>query len=523
MLVPPTITSDPTNLTVLAGASAAFNATATGSPTLRYQWYFNTNTALPNATNATLTLNPVNATNAGAYFVIVTNSVGADTSAVATLTVLSAPFITTQPQSMSVTVSNPVTFNVTAIGTAPLVYLWRFNTNTPVGGNSNSFTLATALTNNAGAYSVIITNNYGAVTSSFATLTVNPASAAPDFSLVGFAALTGFVSNDTFQAGGTTGGTGGPLVLVSNVTDLVKYLETNATFRVQIQNDISLSNLANHHGGFPAGYPTGEILVNSNKTIFSTNGSTISRGTFRIGKASNGKQNIIIRNLKFRDLWVYDPSGNYDSYGWDYIGLEGGSHHVWVDHCDFEQVYDGMLDATHGSDYVTASWNIFRTQKKCSLIGHSDSNTSEDTGHLNMTFHHNYYVDVEERMPRMRFGNAHVFNLYCENLGGNGIQSTTSAATLVENSHFQFPASGSLPTREENGGGTGIVKVVSCVISNLPGVNVQFRQYGQSNFLFNAPFVGATPPYSYTNLMHTVGQVPNIVTNWAGTGKLTSF
>lgn len=229
----------------------------------------------------------------------------------------------------------------------------------------------------------------------------------------------------------------------------------------------------------------------------------------------------MIRNLKFRDLWVFDPSGNNDTYGWDYIGLEGGSHHVWVDHGDFEQVYDGMVDVTHGSDFVTASWNIFRTQKKCSLIGHSDSNAAEDTSHLNVTFHHNYYVDVDERMPRMRLGNAHVFNLYCENLGGNGIQSTADAATLVENSYFYHPASGSLPTREENGGPTGIIKVVNSVIVNLPSVNVQFRQFGQTNFLFNAPFVGPNAPYSYT--LDPVGNTPNIVTNWAGVGKLTSF
>ena len=523
VLIPPSITTQPTNFSVTAGGSATFNVIAVGSATLRYQWYFNTNTVVTNATNAALILNPVNATNAGTYSVVVTNSVGSVTSSVALLTVFGPPVITAQPPSQSVTVSNDATFTVTAAGTAPLAYRWFFNTNTLVGGNSNSYTRISALTNHAGTYSVIVTNGYGAVTSAFATLTVNPASAAPDFSLVGFAALNGFASNDTLQVGGTTGGAGGALVLVSNLTDLVKYLQTNTTLRVQIQSDISLSNLANHHGGFPAGYPTGEILVNSNKTIFSTNGATISRGSFRIGKASNGKQNIIIRNLKFRDLWVFDPSGNYDSYGWDYIGLEGGSHHVWVDHCDFEQVYDGMLDIVHASDYVTASWNIFRTQKKCSLISHSDSNAAEDTGHLNVTFHHNYYVDVDERMPRMRFGNAHVFNLYCENLGGNGIQSTANAATLVENSFFWHPASGSLPTREENGGPTGIVKVVSCVISNLPSVNVQFRQFGQTNFLFNAPFVGALPPYSYTNVLHPVTQTANIVTNWAGTGKLTSF
>lgn len=336
--------------------------------------------------------------------------------------------------------------------------------------------------------------------------------AAPNFELIGFATLTGLGQN------GTTGGAGGGHVQVSTLNDLVTYLQTNTALRVEIMNDIDLSSLANASGGFPANYPTGEILVNSNKTIYSKSGAAIRRGTLRIGKGPNGKHNIIIRNLRFRDLWVLDPSGAYDQYGWDYIGIEAGSHHIWVDHCDFEQVYDGMVDIKGGADFVTVSWNVFRIQKKGNLVGASDSADDTDRGHLNVTFHHNWYDRVDERMPRMRFGNAHVFNLYCNNLGGRGIQSTTEAATLVENVYFLHPRSGSRPTVEENGGPTGIVKVVNSIIVNLPGVNVQFRQYGESNFMFNVPFASPTPPYPYA--LDPVAEVPNIVTNYAGVGKI---
>ncbi len=521
--VAPSITNQPQNAAVVLGQDAVFSVGAAGTPPLQYHWSRESGATVIGNSNELAILNAQTA-DSGGYRVIVSNSVGAVTSRVAMLTVITGPVITAQPQSQSVTVSNNATFTVNAVGAAPLVYQWRFNGATPVGGNSNEFSLVNVQSNHAGGYSVIVTNVHGAATSAVATLSVNPWSPTPDFSLVGFAALDGFASNGTWQAGGTTGGAGGALVLASNVASFQALVESAEVYRVLVISNLDLSVLANHTGGFPAGFPTGEILVRSHKTIFSTNGATISRGSLRIGKASLGpQQNIIIRNLRFRDLWVYDPSGNYDTYGWDYIRLEEGSHHVWVDHCDFERVYDGMVDLTHGSDYTTVSWNVFRAQKKCSLIGHSDGNAAEDTGHLNITYHHNYFVDVDERMPRMRFGNAHVFNTYCENLGGNGIQSTAKAATLVENSHWQFPQSGSLPTREENGGPTGIVKVVSCVISNLPGVNVQFRQHGQSNFLFNAPFVGATPPYSYQHTMHTVAQVSGIVTNWAGVGKITEF
>ena len=338
--------------------------------------------------------------------------------------------------------------------------------------------------------------------------------AAPNFELVGFATLDGLGQK------GTTGGAAGPLVRVSTLGELVSSLQTNVPLRIELLNDLDLSPLANHSGGFPAGYPTGEILVNSNKTLYSKHGATIRRGTLRIGKGPNGKQNIVIRNLRCRDLWVFDSSGQYDTYGWDFISIESGSHHVWVDHCDFEQAYDGMLDIKGGSDFVTVSWNIFRNQKKGNLVGHSDSSTAAkvDRGHLNVTFHHNWYERVDERMPRMRFGNAHVFNLYCSDLAGRGIQSTTEAATLVENVYFFHPRSGSRPTVEENGGPTGTVKVVNSTIVNLPGVNVAFRQFGESDFMFHTPFAGPVPPYPYS--LDATATVPAVVTNYAGVGKI---
>jgi hypothetical protein len=54
---------------------------------LSYQWYFNTNTPLANATNASLILTNLQTTNAGTYSVIVTNTAGSATSLFATLTV----------------------------------------------------------------------------------------------------------------------------------------------------------------------------------------------------------------------------------------------------------------------------------------------------------------------------------------------------------------------------------------------------------------------------------------------------
>lgn len=88
---PPSIVAAPTNVTVTVSNNASFVVTANGSPTLRYQWFFNTNTILPNATNAIYVVSNAQATNAGTYSVVVTNVFGVVTSAVATLTVNAAP------------------------------------------------------------------------------------------------------------------------------------------------------------------------------------------------------------------------------------------------------------------------------------------------------------------------------------------------------------------------------------------------------------------------------------------------
>lgn len=196
--VAPSIVAPPTNLTVLAGQPAAFNVTASGTAPLTYQWLFNTNSPWSGATSSNLNLANVQLTNGGSYSVRVANAAGVVTSAVATLTVLAPPTISAQPQSQTIILSNTASFSVTATGTAPLRYLWYFNTNTSLPSATNlNYSITSVLSNNAGGYFVIISNNYGAVTSATATLTV----AAPFVGPLFYVATNGNdSSNGTFAA-----------------------------------------------------------------------------------------------------------------------------------------------------------------------------------------------------------------------------------------------------------------------------------------------------------------------------------
>jgi hypothetical protein len=85
------------------------------------------------------------------------------------------PVITTQPVSQSVLVGAQVQFFVVAQSTNSLSYQWMMDgTNLPPDTNS-TLTLTNIQMTNAGSYTVAVSNLYGAVTSTVAMLTVNPA------------------------------------------------------------------------------------------------------------------------------------------------------------------------------------------------------------------------------------------------------------------------------------------------------------------------------------------------------------
>ena len=84
--VAPFVTLAPQSQGVIAGQNAAFTVAANGTLPLTYQWRFNGAT-IPGATATALALTNVQPPNAGGYSVLITNSAGATTSIVATLTV----------------------------------------------------------------------------------------------------------------------------------------------------------------------------------------------------------------------------------------------------------------------------------------------------------------------------------------------------------------------------------------------------------------------------------------------------
>ncbi|HEY2951665.1 MAG TPA: immunoglobulin domain-containing protein, partial [Verrucomicrobiae bacterium] len=171
VMTPPGITAQPQSRTVNVGSNVTFSVTATGDAPLGYQWRRN---GVPlngtTATNATLLLPNAQNSDGGSYTVVVFNPSGSVTSAVATLNFFLQ--ITQQPVSASVNPGTNVTFSVSAIGTGPLRYQWKFNGSDLAGRTSTNLPLTNVQLADNGDYTVVVTDDIGSVTSQAATLTV---------------------------------------------------------------------------------------------------------------------------------------------------------------------------------------------------------------------------------------------------------------------------------------------------------------------------------------------------------------
>ena len=91
---------------------------------------------------------------------------------------LSAPVVTGHPQSQAVTAGDDATFSVTATGNPAPTFQWRRDGVNIIGATTATYTLNNASTNDSGAvFSVLVSNSEGSVSSTGATLTVNPPAA----------------------------------------------------------------------------------------------------------------------------------------------------------------------------------------------------------------------------------------------------------------------------------------------------------------------------------------------------------
>jgi pectate lyase len=221
--------------------------------------------------------------------------------------------------------------------------------------------------------------------------------------------------------------------------------------------------------------------------IYSNHGAMITHAGFLIDQSSD----IVIRNLKFSELWEWDEidEGQYKTNDWDYFTIEE-SHGIWLDHLEFHQAYDGIMDLKEGVSNVTLSWSKLHFEINAFLLAQIDAletnmsnhpfyeglrgngvskediaiwasfqkkgfnfgNTTDGEGFesITVTFHHLSVKNLQDRFPRIRKGDVHLYHVILDNteldefgirenrlpLVNQAIVTTEGGAVWMENSRF---------------------------------------------------------------------------------------
>jgi pectate lyase len=236
---------------------------------------------------------------------------------------------------------------------------------------------------------------------------------------------------------------------------------------------------------------TGNLKIYSDKTLICVGDSAHIQG---MELDISGVRNVIVRNLKISH-----------AEGRDAIGISGGSRNIWIDHCDFfsdrdhdKDYYDGLLDITNGSSFITVSWCRLHDHYKTSLISSGDQAVADTV--IRITYHHNYFYNCESRLPSIRFGRAHIFNNYFKDCG-TAINLRMEACVRVERNYFN-----------------NVNRAVMMEYSPVPGSVELIDNYFGSSIYAESPACQLAVPYDYSGFLSETADLPFLIT-----GDITSL
>ncbi|KAJ0231153.1 hypothetical protein HA466_0300910 [Hirschfeldia incana] len=172
-----------------------------------------------------------------------------------------------------------------------------------------------------------------------------------------------------------------------------------------------------------------ELEVTSHKTI-DGRGAKVDIGNgpcVSIKRATN----VIIHGITVHNCRL--------SKGFDGDGIRVfKSKNVWIDHCHLSRCQDGLLDVVTSSTAVTISNNRLINHQKAMLLGHSDKHVADKNMKVTVAFNV-FGPGLTERMPRVRFGYAHVANNMYNKWNLYAIGGSADPTIFSEANHFVAP------------------------------------------------------------------------------------
>lgn len=265
------------------------------------------------------------------------------------------------------------------------------------------------------------------------------------------------------------GGALGETVQATTLAQLKTYLESEDPYTVEFSGHLIAAD---------------EIDIKSNKTLIGVGDTNHLQG---IELSISNARNVIIRNMIISHVTPQDA-----------IEINGAKN-IWIDHCDLhsdrnhgKDYYDGLLDIKNEASFITVSWTKIHDHYKAILMASNDYSYGDSIARI--TFHHDYFYNLSSRVPAIRFGKAHLFNNYYQNVD-DGINPRMGACARVERNYFA-------------GGGDAVF------FSNSlePGAAQLINNHFGSSSVVSGYNCELEIPYEYENLLDQVEDVPEIIT-----------
>ena len=239
--------------------------------------------------------------------------------------------------------------------------------------------------------------------------------------------------------------TEGEICVVTTTDDFIEVNDSTkvapGSFRECAEKDGSIWILFKNDGAYNLQSP---LRIKSNKTIDGRGRNVRITG---MGILTNESSNLIFENLTFTApaITAQDTSSHRA------LSIHNMTHHVWVDHCTFEEYPLIELDVKRSSYAVTVSWNRFENAQSGILFG-LEPDIFVDSFQT-LTLHHNYFAGLDARGALARHGKLHAYNNFFYDVKMAGIECTDSAACYIEGNVFNIETPVAL-YRLENEDGT---------------------------------------------------------------------
>lgn len=151
-----------------------------------------------------------------------------------------------------------------------------------------------------------------------------------------------------------------------------------------------------------------------------------------MGILTQESSNLIFENLTFTApaITARDTSSRRA------LSIHNRTHHVWVDHCTFEEYPLIEVDIKRSSYAVTLSWNRFENAQTGILFG-LEPDIYVDTAQT-LTMHHNYFANMEAHGVVARHGKLHAYNNFFYDVKMAGVECSDSAQCYVESNVFNI-------------------------------------------------------------------------------------